>query len=351
MAGTLSLAILLVGSEVASRAYWWMAHGVDPARPDQLLEAVYPELRLASAAAAPCATDCLRVLLLGGSVLDPRWSRVPEQIEAGLRARTTEPRIVNLAVPGHSSRDSLLKYRAIDLDPELRDLRFDLVLFYHGINETRANNVPPDRFRPDYGHYAWYERVNALAPAGDARFFLPATLRWARVLLRQALQPDAYVPIQAPRPEWLQFGNEARSAASFRANLEEVVAIAERRGEPLALSTFAVWRPADYSLERFEAHSLDYSGHFVPIELWGEPDHVMAAVEAHNREVVEVAGNHSRILFLDLAGELPGGGEWFCDVCHLTEGASARLVDGILGLADSRMGWRETTDADPRAAG
>ena len=47
-------------------------------------------------------------------------------------------RIFNLAMPAHTSRDSWLKYAA------LRDARFDLVIFYHGINEARVNNAPPE---------------------------------------------------------------------------------------------------------------------------------------------------------------------------------------------------------------
>jgi hypothetical protein len=57
--------------------------------------------------------------------------------------------IHNASHPAHTSLDSLYKYR------ELQDKSFDLVIIYHGINKTRANNCPPHVFQADYSHYAW----------------------------------------------------------------------------------------------------------------------------------------------------------------------------------------------------
>ena len=72
---------------------------------------------------------------------------------------------------------------------------FDLVLVYDGINEARANNVPPDLFRDDYGHYGWYEVVNALARhQGRARFALPYTAEYLGLRLRELLLHRATSP-------------------------------------------------------------------------------------------------------------------------------------------------------------
>ena len=51
----------------------------------------------------------------------------------------------------HTTLDSYLKHKA------LHNKTFDVVVIYHGINEVRANNSPPEIFKPDYSHYAWYE--------------------------------------------------------------------------------------------------------------------------------------------------------------------------------------------------
>jgi hypothetical protein len=62
---------------------------------------------------------------------------------------------VHLAAAGaQTSRDSYLKYRW------LSSKRFDLVVLYDGINEACANNCPPNVFRADYSHYAWYRFLN-----------------------------------------------------------------------------------------------------------------------------------------------------------------------------------------------
>jgi hypothetical protein len=78
--------------------------------------------------------DTTNILLLGGPVLYFAGR------QAALReAFGEDARVYNFAQTAHSSLDSLTKYRyALD-----RGYRFDYVIFYHGINEVRANNVPP----------------------------------------------------------------------------------------------------------------------------------------------------------------------------------------------------------------
>ena len=99
-------------------------------------------------------------------------------------------------MPGHASRDSWLKYSALGA------ARFDLVLFYQGINDARANNAPPEVFREDYAHYAWYETVNALASYHRTSWFaLPYTLDMLRIRMRQILTKDRYDSGREPRKE------------------------------------------------------------------------------------------------------------------------------------------------------
>jgi hypothetical protein len=110
-------------------------------------------------------------------------------------------RVFNLAKPAHTSRDSLLKYAA------LGEARFDLVIFYHGINEARTNNAPPEIFREDYAHYSWYETVNALAPYhGAALLALPYTLRYFIIKIRHNFLKDRYLSTYVVPKEWVQLG-------------------------------------------------------------------------------------------------------------------------------------------------
>jgi hypothetical protein len=246
-------------------------------------------------------------------------------------------RIFNLAMPAHTSRDSLLKYGA------LTDDRFDLVIFYHGINEARVNNAPPDLFREDYGHYSWYEVVNTLAPYhGSAYFALPYTLRYLAIAARSYLTKNRFISTYEVRKEWARYGKDPRSAASFSRNVNGILELASQRGERLVLMTFALYIPEDYSRKAFTEKRLDYRLHRAPIEWWGLPEHVMNAVSAHNQIVHGVAARHEQVLLVDQAGLMPGSALYFNDPCHLTAAGAARFVENMLAVLGSDLAERST---------
>jgi hypothetical protein len=318
--------------EALSRGFWWIRSGIPPSAPGVLLEALYPELRPIRERPPARGDGTLDILLLGGSVLHESWGEVEAQIQEQLvRAGYRSVRIHNLAQPAHTSRDSLVKYAA------LGDARFELIVVYDGINDARANNAPPQVFRGDYSHLPWYELVNAIAPsAGGARLALPATLRFALARLRQSLLPGSYAGSDRPRPEWLRYGAEPRSAAVFERNLAEILDLAASRGERVILATFALHVPPDYSLEAFREKRLDYLLFYSPIEIWGERDHVVAAVQAHNAVVRRLAQRNPHAVLVDQDRLMPRGARTFNDPCHLTsEGSEAfarPLVEAIRGI-------------------
>jgi GDSL-like Lipase/Acylhydrolase family len=265
----------------------------------------------------------VRVLLLGGSVLHPAWGHVEQELRERLTVRLGRPVVTfNMAAIGHTSRDSLVKYRA------LAGTRFDLVVFYHGINDARANNVPPDRFRADYSHYAWYAAGNALE-ACRPWLVLPCTLRFLAVRASDRLGLVDWVPTDAPRPDWVAYGADPKSAEAFAANLRGVLAMAGARHEPVLAMTFATWVPDDYSAAAFRARTLDYTLHLSPLEMWGAPANVLAAVARHN-EVVRTVAAESGAPLVDQATAMPKGGRYFNDACHLTGAGSTAFVDGML---------------------
>jgi hypothetical protein len=100
--------------------------------------------------------------------------------------------------------------------------------------------------------------------------------------------------------------------------------IAARRGDPAMLMTFATYVPADYSLDAFRRHALDYDLHVSPVDLWGRPASVIARVARENDVVRGLAASHPNVLFVDQARLMPTGATYFNDVCHLTlPGSSA----------------------------
>jgi len=316
------LALGAIALEVAARAYWRIEYQLSFRRPNHVLYAFYPELKAVDDVRPRRGDGYFNVLMLGGSALHHTWGEVEpalaEQLDvAGLR----NVRIFNFGVPAHTSRDSWLKYSAID------NARFDLVIVYDGINDTRTNNVPPELFRDDYSHYSWYGLLNAVAPShGRATFALPYTLRYAIASARQAMAPNRYVPTHEPTASWVQYGGNLLSVSAFEQNVNRLIAIAAERGDPLMLMTFASWVPDNYSREAFIQKRLDYRLHRLPLELWGRREHVMAALAAHNEVVRRAAAGHRDILFVDQARLMTGSARNFDDPFHLT-------IDGSMTFA------------------
>jgi hypothetical protein len=240
-------------------------------------------------------------------------------------------------MPAHTSRDSWLKYQS------LNDARFQLVILYHAINGTRANNVPPRLFRKDYSHYSWYQVVNALANHRGATFALPYTLHYLIIRLQQELWKDKYVPTHRPRADWMKYGSETRSADSFKENLTAIINLSKHRDDQLLLMTFAMYVPENYSLEAFEAKQLDYGfqrGDANPIEIWGTREHVVASVGIHNEVVRRLAANYG-VPLVDQANQMEQSGRYFDDPCHLTVAGSEQFAQNVLRvLIPLIRGWQ-----------
>ena len=270
----------------------------------------------------PGEDERIDVLLLGGSVLHHDWSPIDELLAERLAAALRRPvRIDNLAESSHTSRDSLLKYR------HLRGRHYDAVVVYHGINEVRFNNVPPELFRPEYDHYDWYRYVNAIErDRWLPRLALPYALRHVR-LAAAGRFGALEVGRSWPREHWLQYGADVKTTLSLTANLEEILDTARERGEPVVLNTFAIHLPADYDPERFRRMQLDYVLHISPVKLWGKPEHVAAGVREHNRAIRALAAGRSGVYLVDQEALLPARREYFNDVCHLTVAGSTRFAD------------------------
>jgi len=320
--------------EAGARAYWRIYYNVPFAHPGRILYAFYPELKAVEDARPTHHDKYYDILLLGPSVLHRAWGQVEEDLREGLaRDGLHDVRIFNLAMPAHTSRDDWLKYQS------LNDARFNLVIFYDGINETRANNVPPELFRKDYSHYSWYQVVNALANYRGAIFALPYTLHYLIIRLQQELWKDQYVSTHFPRKDWIKYGAETLSGESFKENLTAIIDLAKHRGDQLLLMTFAIYVPENYSPEAFMTHQLDYGfknpnvGGGVPIEKWGSREHVVASVGIHNEVVRSLAAN-SGVLLLDQANQMGQNGRYFDDPCHLTAAGSQQFAQNILRVLE-----------------
>jgi hypothetical protein len=327
----LSALLCVVCAELAARAFWYLRYGVSFLDPGRILYAFYPELQKVDTERPARDDEFYDILFLGGSVLNPSWGQVAQSLREELAYKGhRNVRVFNLAMASQTSRDSWLKYAALD------EARFDLVVVYDGINDTSANNAPPEIFREDYSHFVWYEIINTLSSYhGQTSFALSYTLHYLAIKIRHTLAKDRYVlPDSPPRKDWVHYGRDPRSAVSFKRNLGAILDLAMRRGDRVLLMTFATHLPEDYSLEAFEKKRLDYGLHVIPIELWGAPEHVLKAVAVQNEVVLSLAAQHEGVLFVDQATLMAGFPRYFNDVCHFTVAGSSKFVEYLLrGLA------------------
>lgn len=324
------IALLLVlvcgGLEVAARAYWQLAKGASFARTDLIWKRYFPEWD-ESGIDAVARDGTFDVLFLGGSTLTDIFGQIGPELRSALQARLGRPvRIVNLAAIGRTTLDSRLKYE------RLGARRFDLLVVYHGVNDTYLNNVPPGAFRSDYTHAERFEQLRLLDahPEVGALSF-PFTLRYAISRVREQTRMG-----DQPRREWHQYGADMRTPPIFRANLERIVRMAEERDTPVVLMTYAYYVPADYTEEAFRQRSLDYGAHTSPISLWGTPEHVARAIDLHNTAVRDLAAQTPGAVFVDQQQLMPVGKDYFDDCCHLTALGSRRFVEHVMAALPRR---------------
>lgn len=331
----LFLAIVLLmlagATELGVRAYWRLGYGVSFKAPD-FYNIYYPETRAAQTMRIARDDEQIDVLLLGGSVLHEQFSPIAHGLREQLAHATgRRVRVYNAANIAHTTRDSLIKYR------KLEGKAFDLVIVYHGINDARANNCPPELFRDDYSHYTWYAMTNRFAAEGPHPYsatWATARLAWARAMLKW--RADRFVSLHTPHEHWLDFGGDLKTAATFEQNLRDIIALADHRGDPLMLMTFATYEPADYTFAAFTQNQLDYALHLCATELWGKPEHVSAAIAAHNDVVRDLADEHGLPL-VDQQALMPGEGGLYNDICHFTHKGSQVFVDNLLPQAQTML--------------
>jgi hypothetical protein len=317
--------------ELTARIYLSLTSSATVASPSRVIHDFYPELKLADKLAPTGTPATFDILILGGSALNAAFVDIGDLLIERLQGQLSVPvRVCSMAMTGHTTRDSFIKHRMLRKNP------FHVVVVYHGINDVRLNNAPAAVFDPEYSHSRFYERVNALCrhrPFMDL-LVLPYIIDELAGRLKFRRFPERYVPPDWPRPEWVAHGSVIRSAPSFRANLDGIIADSKCRHETVVLATFAAYLAPGYSRERFQAKQLDYVDHLYPVELWGRTPNVVAALDTHNHAVRAAAPKHTHVRLLDLERRIPKKGCFYDDICHLSDDGYAVLADA---LADALM--------------
>jgi len=286
-----------------------------------------------------------RILALGASAFvtrnfQPQFQALlnenPWFVEQDLKVR-----VASAGVPAHMTYDSLWKYRHWYAGYD-----FDLVIFYHGINDARANNYPREAFRDDYTQFSYYQRFR---PAFNwieqhprlSRSFLVSWVMKLVLGAKSIFAPDFQreAPYNNPLDDpWRAEAGDLKTPPVFASNVEAVMELAESRDQPFLLLTYTYYVPDGYSNERFLAQDLDYSfaEESVATEVWGWSHHVHAAIVAHDAVIREIAAEHPEVLFFDMERFMPKDGKHFIDICHWTDLGQARFAQGIVEALQGR---------------
>lgn len=299
--------------------------------PRHIMYTYYPEVKPVLAADIKKNNNSFNVLLLGASVLLSADGALAKELQKGLARNLPEKKVqvYNVAASAHTSLDSWYKYQL------LKNKKFDLVIFYHGINETRANNCPPEVFRPDYSHYAFYQETNLLMRHPEMNYaVLPYFLELIYLRIANSLHLHELVPGQAPRQDWLKYGQDFKTSASFAKNVNNIIGLAKVKSEKLMLLGFAYYVPANYTFERFLQKQLDYDQHISPIELWGLPQNVSKGIDGHNQILRQIAGNNSQILYTDINTAIPKNKNYFNDICHFNLNGCKIFVQKVVATLE-----------------
>ena len=312
-----SLKILLINIlvfffliEVASRIYLSLRRDSSFIDPSSTSLFYYPEMKPTNV--CPPSPSNWDILLLGASVLHPAWGSVEKELKDLLSNSSKNVRIHNLAIPAHTTRDSLIKYRLLEGHV------YDKVFVYHGINELRMNNYPEHRFQYDYSHVHWYRTVNPLFRHRELSFFAtPFMADHAWFKLTRKDDDEQY--------EHRKHGSLIKTEQAFHCNLKAIADLAEKRGDELVLATYAYHVPPDYSKDAFYAKNLDYDAHRLSVEAWGHPKNIRLGLELHNKIVRRLA-SEEKITCVEIADHIHGEAANFDDVCHLTSQGSRRFA-------------------------
>ncbi|MDM8544414.1 hypothetical protein QUF90_25340 [Desulfococcaceae bacterium HSG9] len=239
----------------------------------------------------------VNILLLGGSVLFENAKFFKEM------GRRHSINFYNAAYIAHTTLDSLYKYKYLTKNK----LKFDYVIFYHGINDVRLNNIPSEFFQDDYSHYYYYKLINKTFKYNEPKsdLFLNSTMGYnfynlfCRFYSLTRFRKMEFMPYDIPVPELTRYGDEIKSAKSFRKNLNKIIRMSKTNNAVLIVPYFA-FRQAPDNAEM--------------TNIWGNPKNVIKGIIRHNEIISEM---QDRFVTINTE-EISVDRAIFTDICHLT---------------------------------
>jgi hypothetical protein len=328
--------------------------------PSRIIYAYYPELL---SLPPKLDTSKVNILILGGSAITDTLCHISKNLEKDFGSQSKHVNIYNLAQFAHTTLDTKIKF------DHCKDLGFDYVFTYDGINDTRANNCPDNVFSKDYSHIQFYSQVNIYERHPEINYFtLPFVIDyyWNEFKIKAGYKkiiPQEYVVvnwkligtdttteastgkenIRAMREfidknqdkifgsnlikvdsAWWSEGKNVKSAQTFKNNLEHIYA-AKPSQTKLILTEYAWYQPAGYTLKNFLYQKLDYAEQRWPTELYGKAENVCKGLRVHNKIIDSASIGHPDIIYFNFNDSIPHTGDYFNDICHLADSGQILL--------------------------
>lgn len=288
----------------------------------------YPELEKILREPISQTDDKFDILILGGSAMNMEFG-LP--INKALDSLLNQPvngrkvRIFNAATPAHTSLDNLNKYKL------LVKQKFDLVIYYEAINETRANNIPKQYFSDDYRHILWYYDLDLIKRHPEINWtVLPFITHKGVNLLIDKLKGKKFLELHTVNPDYVKFGKEIKTAKPYYQNVKQIVMEAQKRGEKLLLMTYALYIPPSVIGNGGYTDYRDFANceYPSPLWLWGDPINVQIGVNQHNVAIRQLADQH-QTYFLDMDKQMPRAKNSYCDLCHMTDSGGKEFASKL----------------------
>lgn len=332
-----ALVILYVLLEITGRAYLLLTTGTSFLHPHKLIYHYYPQVVPIEKLEISNTDSTLDILVLSCSVLHKEWADINTALEKHivLPQKYNGLHIYNASGIGHCSYDNLIKYQL------LHNKHFDLIIYYDAINEARLNDCPPQIFKTDYSHYQWYDEINHILKHKEMDVtVVPFFADWLALKTGEVINRNKYEPIHYTlKPEWTQYGNNYKSLAVYKNNLNKIIQQAEEGGTQFYYVSFVYYLPADYSLQKFKNRSLDYAfcNNSRETEIWGQPKNVAGLIDNINDSSLNWVSTHKNATYIDIRNSFPKEGQYFADVCHFSPVGVDLFAIDVVHQLDSIM--------------
>jgi len=322
--------------EISARLYFKKLYELPFFYSRNLFEFFYPEFINVT----PTNNRSINILCLGGSVLGATTINnfnFGKKLEDKLNSLESNKsnrsfyNVTNISTSSRTSLDSKYKYEYLINKGQ----RYDITIFYHGINELRFNNCPDNVWKDDYSHYQFYRDLNIIL--GFNGFLLQITRIpfFIKHLVNEYYcnydNPD-YGPKDKsmPKPEWLKFGSSIKTSRIFKENLQTIYSLCKSSSSNLIIPIFLSCFPEKYTSKDFLENKYPYQrdGLGFPVDLWGDFKNVEKGLFEHNNVIFSLKKQND-LHILNLTEKMNNHFNFFTDVCHFSKLGYEIFIENI----------------------